>query len=55
MSDCFVCTRRISTSASGVGEIKPRATAVVCACMLAKDDSLLSATLKAHYDPREAR
>ena len=28
MSDCFVCTRRISTSPSGVGEIKPRATAV---------------------------
>ena len=28
MSDCFVCTSKLSTSASGVGEVKPHITAV---------------------------
>ena len=45
MSDCFVCTSRISTSASGVGEIKPYATAVVA--IRASKNTVSTATLKA--------
>ena len=45
MSDCFVCTSRISTSASGVGEIKPYATAVVA--LRASKNTVSTAKLKA--------
>ena len=45
MSDCFVCTSRLSTSASGAGEIKLYATAVVA--IRASKNTVSTAKLKA--------